>query len=125
MQQLMSVVSGSSEVSTHLFMHRSGCSVCKLCEWQRSVCAQDTLYSAHLVILASRPCGGGGGGGFPNIVPCNLTPHDTQCMRVFSSGRASMCVCEWSLSLLAQMPRLNPSPAVLHSGAKLEHLAPS
>lgn len=41
-------------------------------------------------------------------------------------GCPCICVCvwEWSLSL-AQMPRLNPSPAVLHSSTKLEHLAPS
>lgn len=66
--------------------------------------------------------------GFRHIfvrTPCHLTDEAVWGMSFqYCSGCVFVCVCEFSLSLLAQMSRLNPSPAVLRSIAKLEHLAP-
>ena len=96
-----------------------------------SVCAGHTVYhtSCHLCDAVQ------GGEVFPALSPA-IWHHMTLaalhvCAPVSAYLCVWVCVCvcvcvsEWSLSPLAQMPRLNPSPAVLHSGAKLEHLAPS
>ena len=120
-QPSMSVLSGSSEVGTHLFKH-----------WSLWACASKThcctlwilsVWFCLCVCVCVCVCWGGG----CHYCPLNIHAAQHLTLHVCASLLlcVSACVSEGCLAPLAQMPWLNPSPVALHSDAKLEHLAPS